>query len=244
MRALLISLLLNLSLLPAAGPNPPQSDAQQSRLNLLEVRYGQAHTLQVKFMERYTENDRFVRSEAGIAYFLRPGKMRWEYEVPEKNTFLVDGKYVWFYSPADRTATRMPAKQSEDWRTPLAFLTSHIKLSRLCAKIEPDTGATPAEPADSVFRCELRSAQDAGAASGNNRYDSDTTTYKGVLFEVSPDGELRRIVVRQQAGMELEFSFTAWEWNPPLDKSTFAFNPPRGVAIVDGLLPETPSLRQ
>ena len=65
-----------------------------------------------------------------------------------------------------------------------------------------------------------------------------------MLFEVSPDGELRRIVVGQQAATELEFSFTAWQWNPPLDKSTFAFNAPRGVAIVDGLLSEAPGMRQ
>ena len=238
MQALL--LIFFLFLFRAIGQTPPQLDAQ-SRLNLLESRYSQARTLQVKFLERYTENGRFVRSEAGVAYFLRPGKMRWDYETPEKNTFLVDGKYVWFYSPADRTVTRMPARQSEDWRTPLAFLTSHMKLSRLCAKIEPDPTASPADPADLVFRCDLRNAQDAGPAS---RADSDAAPYKNVLFEVTPGGELRRIVVRQQAGMELEFSFIGWQWNPLLDKSTFAFNPPRGVAIVDGLLPETPGLRQ
>jgi outer membrane lipoprotein carrier protein len=235
MKVSLLVASLTLFLLPPAtqcsnSPDPPHL------LSLFESRYAEARTLETKFMERYTENGRFVRSEAGVAYFLRPGKMRWDYEVPEKNTFLVDGKYVWFYSPADRTATRMPAKQSEDWRTPLAFLTSHMKLSRLCSKIEPDAVA-PAEPADSVFRCELRNTRDSAAG-------SDAAPYKRVLFEVSPDGELRRIVVRQQAGMELEFSFTAWQWNPPLDKSTFAFNPPRGVAIVDGLLPEAPGMRQ
>lgn len=235
MKALLLGVSLRLLLLPATQTSPPP-DAQRL-LTLFESRYAEARTLETKFIERYTENGRFVRSEAGVAYFLRPGKMRWDYEVPEKNTFLVDGKYVWFYSPADRTATRMPAKQSEDWRTPLAFLTSHLKLSRLCSRIEPDSAAAPAEPADTVFRCELRNTPESAAG-------PDAATYKQVLFEVSPDGELRRIVVRQQAAMELEFSFTAWQWNPPLDKSTFAFNPPRGVAIVDGLLSEAPGLRQ
>ena len=63
-------------------------------------------------------------------------------------------------------------------------------------------------------------------------------------MEVSPEGELRRIVVQEEAGMELEFSFTGWEWDPPLDKSTFQFVVPRGVAIVDGVLSEAPGLRQ
>src|SRR5271169_2193334 len=70
-------------------------------LNLLESRYSSAETLQATFLERYWENGHVVRVEAGDAYFLRPGKMRWDYKEPEKNTFLVDGKYVWFYSPAD-----------------------------------------------------------------------------------------------------------------------------------------------
>jgi outer membrane lipoprotein carrier protein len=212
-------------------------------LQLLESRYASARTLQVKFLERYSECGRFVRAEAGTAYFLRPGKMRWEYVVPEKNTFLVDGKYVWFYSPADRTATRMPAKQSEDWRTPIAFLTTHMKLSRLCESVELEKESAAAQQGDTVFRCELRPEQhSSGHAEADSAKGSDSS--HAVSFEVSPDGELKRIVVRQEAEIELEFSFTNWEWNPQLDKEIFEFVPPRGVAIVNGLLPETPGLRQ
>lgn len=203
-------------------------------LRLVELRYGGARTLEVKFLERYLENGRLVRTEAGNAYFLRPGKMRWDYEAPEKNTFLVDGKYVWFYSPADHTATRMPAKQSEDWRTPLAFLTSHMKFSRLCSQIELDKSQQAAEPGNTVFRCVLR---DASSTAG-------TSAAPPVVFEVSAEGELKRIVVPEEGGREVEFSFGAWQWDPVLDKAVFDFVPPRGVAIVEGLLPDTPGLRQ
>jgi len=227
----ILSWLTLLLCLPYAVASPQsQSVDRSSAAHLFEVRYGTAHTLQVNFLERYTQNGKFVRAEAGIAYFLRPGKMRWDYEAPERNTFLVDGTYDWFYSPADRTATRVPAKQSEDWRTPLAFLTSHMKLSRLCAKIAVQNGSASLQPDDVVFRCELRDAQEGST--------------KGVLFEVSPQGELRRIVVQQEGAIELEFSFTGWKWNPPLDKSLFQFTPPLGVAIVNGLLPGASGLRQ
>ena len=205
-------------------------------LQRFESRYADARTLQVTFLERFTESGRFVRAEAGTAYFLRPGKMRWDYAAPEQNTFLVDGKYVWFYSPADRTATRMPAKQSEDWRTPLAFLTTHMKLSRLCSKIEQQKESAAVQAGDIVFRCELRASKESSANNGSSIH--------AVLFEVSPDGELERIVVQEEAGMELEFSFKNWQWDPPIDKGLFEFVPPRGVAIVNGLLPETPGLRQ
>jgi hypothetical protein len=71
-----------------------------------EARYRAEKTLQATFLERYTENGQMVRSEAGIAYFRRPGKMRWEYQAPERDLFLVDGKTAWFYVPSDYTVTR------------------------------------------------------------------------------------------------------------------------------------------
>src|SRR6266481_4707968 len=46
----------------------------------LQARYHSARTLQATFLERYRENGRVVRVEAGTAYFRRPGKMRWEYD--------------------------------------------------------------------------------------------------------------------------------------------------------------------
>src|ERR1700684_2187378 len=77
--------------------------------------------------QKSPENDRTVRVESGVAYFRRPGKMRWEYAAPESNLFLIDGKMAWFYVPADHTVTRVPAKQSTDWRTPLALLAGETK---------------------------------------------------------------------------------------------------------------------
>ncbi|MGB7848336.1 MAG: outer-membrane lipoprotein carrier protein LolA [Candidatus Acidiferrum sp.] len=198
-----------------------------------EEKYRDATRLQATFLERYSENGRVVRTEAGDAYFQRPGKMRWDYQAPEKNTFLVDGKFVWFYSPADHTATRMAVKRSEDWRTPLAFLTSHMKLSHLCSKVKMARDIKPAQSTDSVYRCDFREAADAGSALA-----------KSALFELSVEGNLNRIVIPQDGGVQLEFSFTAWQWNPTLDNALFQFVPPGNAVIVDGLLPDTPGLRQ
>src|SRR5580765_5537447 len=119
----------------------------------LEARYRSARTLQVAFLERYTENGRVVRMEAGTAYFRRRGKMRWEYAAPEKNLFLVDGKTAWFYVPADHTVMRVPAKQSTDWRTPLALLAGEMKLSRICSRVELTTVEKPDTPGNIVLYC-------------------------------------------------------------------------------------------
>ncbi|HXX99424.1 MAG TPA: outer-membrane lipoprotein carrier protein LolA [Candidatus Limnocylindrales bacterium] len=212
---------------------PASAHNEDRLLRNFESRYSSAQTLSAKFLERYREGGRLVRVEAGDAYFRRPGKMRWDYQAPERNTFLVDGKYVWFYAPSDHTATRMPAKQSEDLRTPLAFLTTHMKLSKICSQVEHLPDGAPAQSGGAVFRCTLRE-------NGNARRVQSSA----VLFEVSESGELSRIVIPQEGGIEIEFSFAAWEWNPKLDNQVFEFTPPRDTVIVDGVLPDAPGLRQ
>src|ERR1700741_4503371 len=123
----------------------PRAQVQQL-VHLFEARYRPAHTLQATFLEQYIEGGTIVRAEAGQAYFRRPGKMRWEYESPEKDGFLVEAKNAWFYVPEDHTVTRVPGKQSTDWRTPLALLAGEMKVSRVCSRVELDTNRKPENP--------------------------------------------------------------------------------------------------
>jgi len=200
-----------------------------------EARYRGAARLEVTFLERYTESGRLVRTEAGKAYFERPGKMRWEYEAPERNVFLVDGKTAWFYVPADHTVTRVPAKESTDWRTPLALLAGEVKLSRICIKIGYDPQRAPENSADVVLYCELRGAsktndgKDAGRRPGAR--EAQDVAY---LEVVESSGELVRVLVKDSGGVGIEFRFANWQFNPKVEDSFFHFQVPRGVAIVNG----------
>ena len=227
--------------------NAALSDSSGNALELFEKRYRSSKALSAVFLEQFIDNGKLVRREAGRAYFLHPGKMRWDYEAPEKNMFLVDGKYVWFYSPSDHTVTRMPTKKSEDWRTPLAFLTTDMKLSRVCAQIETESNESPSVAGDFLFRCTLRGSQEDAKGAVKVKKPSERSPEihePPVLFELSPDGELRRVAIAQEGRVQLEFSFKDWQWNPVLPKGWFEFIAPPGVAIVDGQLSDTPGLRQ
>src|SRR6266446_734040 len=152
----------------------------------MEARYRSARTLQAAFLERYTENGRVVRTEAGVVYFRRPGKMRWEYQSPEKNLFLVDGKSAWFYVPADHTVTRVPAKQSTDWRTPLALLAGEMRVSRVCSRIEPAVDEKPESSADVMLYCVPRGTdakEKRSAATGTGL--RQTVPESAIFLEVS-----------------------------------------------------------
>jgi outer membrane lipoprotein-sorting protein len=240
------------AVLAMAGPTD-----SSTYVKTFEARYRAAHTLQATFLERYTENGAVVRTEAGTAFFRRPGKMRWEYEAPEKDLFLVDGKTAWFYVPADRTATRVPAKQSGDWRTPLALLAGEMKVSRVCARVEQAPNEKTLSENNVVLRCQVRGASSkdethpgSGAASKAHGDDGSAAAQESpespvgsqndvVLFEIDRrSGELARLIVRQSGGVEVEFRFENWHLDPPLPESLFKFEVPTGVAIVNGELPQ------
>ena len=209
----------------SSAPGAPDS----TRLKQFETRYQAAKSLQATFLEQYLENGKLVRSEAGTVFFERPGKMRWDYQRPEPNTFLVDGKYVWFYAPADHTATRMPVKQSADYRTPLAFLAGGSKLARVCSQVGVAEAERAARAEDVTFECQLRGPK---ASNGIDR------AVDKAYFQVAPSGELVRLVILQEGAVRIELSFKDWEWDPRLPESLFEFVPPRGSVIVEGQLPE------
>src|SRR5258706_14987722 len=82
-------------------------------IRALETRYNRLETLKANFTQLYREDDRAApREEAGLVYLKKPGRMRWEYTRPEVKLFVSDGKIFYFYVPADRQVTRMPAAES------------------------------------------------------------------------------------------------------------------------------------
>ena len=221
-----------------AGSPADEIPGVKQMVGRFEARYRSARTLQATFLERYFENGRIVRTEAGTAYFRRPGRMRWEYESPEKDLFLVDGKTAWFYVPADHTVTRVPAKQSTDLRTPLALLAGEMRVSRVCARVEAVAGEKPERTDDVVLRCVLHQPKSQHESQGATRQDLEDDAHQDtVLFEISRDtGELARLLIQQSGGVQIEFKFENWRIDPPLPDPLFRFAPPLGVAIVNGEL--------
>jgi outer membrane lipoprotein carrier protein len=211
----------------------------QAMTQLLEQHYRHLKTLQAVFLQRYSEGEHDARVESGTVYFKRPGRMRWDYESPEKKLFIADGKTVWFYVPYDHTVTKAPVKESSDWRTPLALLTGKVDLSRLCSRIELVT-QRGIPSGHVVLRC-LPKGQEKPEASGKVSGTGQPAGLPGaedftdVLLEMdSGSGELARIEIRQPGDVHLEYRFGKWQTDIPLADSLFRFQVPVGVAVVDG----------
>jgi len=238
--------LLLISTFAILFPVPDHTSPTVSALvRRFESAYRSSRTLQANFLETYFDSGKVVRSEAGVAYFAKPGKMRWEYESPEPNLYLVDGKWSWFYVPADHTVTRTHAKQSADSRTPLALLAGEMKVSRICKSVGFDTSSSPAQAQGVVLRCDLRGSDDTGPGTSSTQSISPSVHSSYALFEVDPQsGELVRILVVDSGGVQVEFRFSHWQFDPVLQGSKFSFQPAKGVVIVDGDFAAAPDTRE
>jgi outer membrane lipoprotein-sorting protein len=90
-----------------------------------------------------------------------------------------------------------------------------------------------------VLFCPLRGEDTKSKQTPNDAVDKrpaapDETVY----LEIAPaTGELARVVVREKGGVEVEFKFTAWRFDPPVSDSFFRFEVPPGVAIVNAESP-------
>jgi outer membrane lipoprotein carrier protein len=210
-----------------ARPVAPRN--AESIRHALEARYQHARTLKAAFFERYSDGNGGEVAESGTVYFSRPGRMRWEYESPAQKLFLVDGKNVWFYVPADHTASHAKLKESSDWRTPIALLVGNANLSQLCRRIEivngADSGAASEEkslsPDDTLLRCTPR---------GEN---AETASKQLIFLEVDPESYLARVIIHEPGNVTTEFRFGYWQQNISIAEDKFHFEPPPGVSIVD-----------
>ncbi len=184
----------------------------------VDQRYNHLHTLEAQFTEIYRGGG-MDRTETGVLWLKKPGKMRWEYRSPKEKVFLSDGKDAWFYLPGDRQARKSPAKKLDDLRSPLGFLLGKTRLEKELQGLSFAQDVAPANPGDVVLRGVPQALADRVSQ---------------VLLEITPEHRIARIVVSELDGSTTEFAFTQEQDNPPLPDKSFEFKPPAGVEILQG----------
>jgi len=124
-------------------------------------------------------------------------------------------------------------------------LAGEMKVSRICRNVvlENSSGAVQSEGA--VLRCNLRGSDDTASAASANPAISSAAQGPYALFELNPrTGELLRILVVDSGGVQVEFRFSNWQFDPLLQASKFSFQPSKGIAIVDGDFAAAPDRRE
>jgi outer membrane lipoprotein carrier protein len=178
--------------------------------------YNHLNSLRAHYSEHYSGMG-MDRAEEGTLLLKKPGRMRWSYAAPVGKVFVLDGKFAWFYTPGDAQATRVPAKQLDDLRSPLRFLLGHTQLKK-------ELDSLIVVPDGAAFRIQ-------GVPKGMEQ------RVKSLSLWVTAMGAIERMRLEEIDGAVTEFSFSQMQENVPVKDSDFAFVPPEGVSVVEGLPP-------
>jgi outer membrane lipoprotein carrier protein len=211
----LCALLVATALVPAVVRAAELPDIDHY-VKALESSYHGVRTLRAQFTQTYQWGAR-TRVETGTVSFARGGLMRWDYREPSPKLFLATGKELILYIPAETQVTRSPVKSSEDIRVPFRLLLSRLNLRKVFSRIEFADDALDAQPGDRVLRATPKREEE---------------TYSDVLMEVTPDLDIRRLVVSYTDRSRMEFVFDHIERNVALSPTLFRFTPPPGAEII------------
>ena len=183
-----------------------------------ESSYRDVRGLRADFTQTYTMGGR-TRIEAGRLALARGGLMRWDYQRPTEKLFVSDGKQVLLYIPEERQLSRTSVKASEDFRIPFELLLTRLNLRKVFSRVELADAVPDHDPANRVLR---------GLPKKNFAEE-----YTDVLIELTPQFDIRRLVVNYPDRSRMDFRFDHIERNPPLPASLFRFTPPAGTEVIE-----------
>ena len=188
-----------------------------STAHAVDDHYNHLKTFKAEFTEIY-QGDGVSRTESGTLWLKKPGRMRWEYRTPREKLFLIDSENAYFYVTGDRQARKTPVKNLDDIRSPLRYLLGKTKLEKELEGLSLAPDVAPIQTGDVVLRGLPKGMKDRVSS---------------VILEVSPEHQLRRIVLHGVDGTVTDFRFSQMEENVPVQDSLFRFVPPPGVDTLE-----------
>jgi len=165
---------------------------------------------------RYNRRQTFY----GYVRLKKPGKMRWDFQSPEKKLFISDGKLLWVYEPEDEQVFKQTLSESTLPST-VTFLFGKGRFDKEFDASAPEDGGgiQPSAPGQMVLKLVPRAAN---------------PQYKHLLFVVDMmSGQVVRTVVFDHDGKINSIAFTGAETNTKQPDTHFQFTPPKGVKVLD-----------
>jgi outer membrane lipoprotein carrier protein len=195
-----------------APAGAPVSKDLKQVLDRLQRHYHATNSFTAKFNEEIATVGAPKRNREGTVSFRKPGRMRWEFEMPDKQTIVSDGETLYTYDPDLNQVVETPLKQALKSSSATSFLLG-------IGNIDRDFKAAFAHPAAPTGLVDLI-------------LDAKTGGYK---IEVGLDPEsynLMTLTLTDQLGDVTKIGFTDIHDNVELPDSMFAFKTPAGADVV------------
>ena len=109
-------------------------------------------------------------------------------------------------------------KKLDDLRSPLRYLLGKTKLEKELSWLSLAAEVSPETPGNMVLRGVPKGMEDRVSS---------------VLLEVTPEGEIARMVINEVDGSSTEYRFGNQRQNQPIADQRFRFSPPRRVEVIE-----------
>jgi outer membrane lipoprotein carrier protein len=196
-----------------AAAGPPPSKELKHTLDRLQKHYHDTNSFTAKFSEEITTAGAPTRKRGGMVSFRKPGRMRWEFDDPEKQTIVSDGETLYSYDPDLNQVVESPLKQALKSSSATSFLLGIGNINRDFKAAFAD----PSTPPDGLVDLIL----DAKTGGYKIQVGLDPTTYN-----------LMTLTLTDQLGDVTKIDFSDIHDNVDLADSIFAFKAPAGADIV------------
>jgi outer membrane lipoprotein carrier protein len=212
-----IALVVLVGALGATAGTARAADPVAALLRCVQDRYGGLRDLTANFAQesRLASLGR-PRARAGRLFFQAPGRMRWEYDAPDPQLIVADGKQLWFYRPERNQVLIQPLGAAFTRQTPLLFL---LGRGDFAAEFTWDEHG-PAPLAGGLLSVALRPRVEAPDLA------------RLVLEVVAGECRLAGTSVEDAFGNVTRLVFSGERADTDLDAGLFHFEPPRGTEIV------------
>jgi outer membrane lipoprotein carrier protein len=181
----------------------------------LEKHYAAIKSFQADFTQRLVHFDSGSEEiRAGVLFFQKPMRIRWETAKPNEELIIISEKEVWNYLPAEKSAVRYAPDLSPETRSVMEVLTGQSKLSA-------NYNVTEEGKEGKLIR--LRLLPDVPT----------TQLTEAILWADENLKQIEKMQIIDFYGNINEITFRNLRINPSLSGSTFTFTPPVGANVQD-----------
>jgi outer membrane lipoprotein carrier protein len=193
----------------ASSPDSPQR--LDTILARLQHRYDCSRSFQANFTETLSSPGAMARTRKGTVYFMKVGRMRWEFAAPSEGTVVSDGKTVYDYEQDLNQVVELPVSKALKSNA-TAFL---LGLGNIRRDFKPSL--PPVSPSDGLIHVILTPK----GGGDTMELGLDPKNYEIVNFKLV-----------NQVGSVTELKFSNIQTNVALKNSLFRFEIPDGADIV------------
>jgi len=184
-------------------------------LNKIQYFYENTKSIKADFIQETVFLDKSKEIRTGKVWIKKPGKFRWEYQIPEKFLIISDGFQIFIYYPEEKEVLIYPSGKVISSQLALGFMSGRGNIKK-DLKLESFKILNEKEWKISFFPV-----------------SKDTYIEKIVLTVNLDTGEVKEFYFINTSGEKVRIIFKNLEYNLDLKNNIFTFIPPKNSKVLN-----------